>query len=249
MGTILKVKNLEKSFDNEEQKVTILKDIDFEVAAGDFVTVMGPSGSGKSTLLYSISGMDSIDSGQVLLAGEEISNLPEDQASQIRLNKMGFIFQNPSLLKNLNLIDNIMLPAYKFRSSGKDAIQARAKQLMQETGIEALAYRSVQQVSGGELQRASICRALINQPMIIFGDEPTGALNSKTSEEIIQLLKEINEKGATIILVTHDPKVAMASRRVVFMKDGQICSQLNIEQLSENERQEAILAEMVKFGI
>ena len=247
---ILEINNLIKSFNNNEEKATtVLKDISFQVQAGEFLTVMGPSGSGKSTLLYCVSGMDSIDSGQVVLDGQEISDLSEEEASKLRLIKMGFIIQSPTMLKNLNIIDNIVLPAFKNGKEDKKAIYEKARELMEATSIGSLTERTINKVSGGELQRASICRAMINQPAIIFGDEPTGALNSKTSLEIINLLKKINDKGSTIILVTHDPKVAMASKRVIFMKDGQISSDLKIDGLSDEERREKVMGKMLELNI
>lgn len=247
---ILEIYNLFKSFNNNEEKATtVLKDISFQVQAGEFLTVMGPSGSGKSTLLYCVSGMDSIDSGQVVLDGQEISDLSEEEASKLRLIKMGFIIQSPTMLKNLNIIDNIVLPAFKNGKEDKKAIYEKARELMEATSIGSLTERTINKVSGGELQRASICRAMINQPAIIFGDEPTGALNSKTSLEIINLLKKINDKGSTIILVTHDPKVAMASKMVIFMKDGQISSDLKIDGLSDEERREKVMGKMLELNI
>lgn len=169
--------------------------------------------------------------------------------SSIRLNKMGFIFQNPVMLKNLNILDNIVLPAFKSHKESKETIYDRANEIMEMTFIESLKERSINKVSGDELQRASICRAMINQPEILFGDEPTGALNSKTSKEIINILKNINEKGSTIILVTHDPNVAIASDRVVFMKDGEICSNLEIKDLPEEKRTLLVHEEMMSLGI
>lgn len=249
MQNIIEVRNLTKSFLHDGQKNTVLKDINFSVKKGEFLVVMGPSGSGKSTLLYSISGMDNIDSGEVYLLGQNITSLNEKDLSSIRLNKMGFIFQNPVMLKNLNILDNIVLPAFKSHKESKESIYDRANELMEMTFIESLKERSINKVSGGELQRASICRAMINQPEILFGDEPTGALNSKTSKEIINILKNINEKGSTIILVTHDPNVAIASDRVVFMKDGEICSNLEIKDLPEEKRTLLVHEEMMSLGI
>lgn len=249
MQNIIEVKNLEKSFLHDGQKNAVLKDINFSIKKGEFLVVMGPSGSGKSTLLYSISGMDNIDSGEVYLLGQNITSLNEKDLSSIRLNKMGFIFQNPVMLKNLNILDNIVLPAFKSHKESKESIYDRANELMEMTFIESLKERSINKVSGGELQRASICRAMINQPEILFGDEPTGALNSKTSKEIINILKNINEKGSTIILVTHDPNVAIASDRVVFMKDGEICSNLEIKDLPEEKRTLLVHEEMMSLGI
>ncbi|CDZ75634.1 ABC transporter, ATP-binding protein [Peptoniphilus sp. ING2-D1G] len=249
MKHILIGKNIFKSFDNEEKKVSVLNDVNIAIESGEFLTVMGPSGSGKSTLLYSVSGMDSIDSGQVLFCGTDLSTLKDDEMSEIRRSKMGFIFQHPTMLKNLNIIDNITLPAMKGENSKKEEIIDKAKTIMKRIGISELENREISKVSGGQLQRASICRALITDPLIIFGDEPTGALNSKNTEEIIKILKDINSSGTTIMLVTHDPKVAKISHRVLFMKDGQIADEAEFLGKSDDEREQILLEKMRELNI
>lgn len=186
---------------------------------------MGPSGSGKSTLLYTLSGMDTMTAGSVLFKGQEISALSETELAALRLHSMGFIFQQMHLLKNLNIRDNIILSAYRAKKTSRRAINARAADLMKRTGISALADRGITEVSGGQSQRVAICRALINQPDILFGDEPTGALNSKAAGEIMEILGEINRSGTTILLVTHDAKVAAGAERVLYMLDGRMASE------------------------
>ena len=186
---------------------------------------MGPSGSGKSTLLYLISGMDRATSGPVIFSDQTISALPEKELSALRLTKMGFIFQQSHLLKNLSIFDNIILSAYMAKNSSHQEIKERALELMQKTGVAELAENDITQASGGQLQRVAICRALINNPRIIFGDEPTGALNSKSAEEIMALLNEVNLSGTTVLLVTHDIKVAAKTERVLYMLDGHIVSE------------------------
>ena len=243
--SILTGKNIRKSFHSN----SVLNGIDIDIIKGEFLSIMGPSGSGKSTLLYSISGMDSIDDGEILFKGKNISNLKEREMANIRLHEMGFIFQNATMLKNLNMYDNIILPGLKSEKMDKSQIQTRADSLMDTTGISSLKDRQVTQVSGGELQRAGICRALINTPSILFGDEPTGALNSQSTEEIIALLKQINKDGITIMLVTHDAKVACESDRVLFMKDGQIVSQEILKELDHEERMDRVLEKMKELGI
>ncbi|MBD3307707.1 ATP-binding cassette domain-containing protein [candidate division KSB3 bacterium] len=203
----------------------VLKDVDLQIERGEFVSVMGPSGSGKSTLLYNISGMDRMTSGKVIFNGLELSTLSEEALSRVRLNNMGFIFQHIHLLKNLSVFDNIILTAYLAKNASRSAINQRAVDLMDKTGIAAIADHDITQASGGQLQRVGICRALINAPDIIFGDEPTGALNSKSSAEIMALLADINQAGTTILLVTHDVKVAAKTERVLFMIDGKIVAE------------------------
>lgn len=223
MKTILEVKNLIKEYPmgkNNNQRV--LNDVSLRINEGEFISVMGPSGSGKSTLLYSISGMDRPTSGTVSFCGSDFSIMSEDQLAQLRLQKMGFIFQQSNLLKNLNILDNILLSAYLSKQETRQAVKKRGENLMKQTGILELANNDITQASGGQLQRASICRALMNQPEILFGDEPTGALNSKSTGEVMDILSKVNEKGTTILLVTHDAKVAAKTEKVLFMIDGNI---------------------------
>ena len=167
------------------------------------------------------------------LKGHNISQLEEEELAKIRLTHMGFIFQDINLLKNLSLIDNVMFPALISRDGDKKVIYQKTKKLMEMTGIEELADNQITQGSGGQLQRVGICRALINEPDIIFGDEPTGALDSKSTEDIMSILLEINQKGKTIMLVTHDAKVAAKTERVLFMVDGQIVAQKKMSKYDE----------------
>lgn len=223
MKTILEVKHLTKEYQlGANRKQTVLDDINISIAEGEFIAVMGPSGSGKSTLLYAMGGMDRATSGQVKVCGMNVCAMSEDEIAKIRLQKIGFIFQQSNLLKNLNIFDNIILSAYLAKNETKHEIRQRGKKLMEQTGISELANNSIAQASGGQLQRASICRALINQPEILFGDEPTGALNSKATGEVMDILWKINQTGTTILLVTHDARVAAKAERVLFMIDGKI---------------------------
>lgn len=236
-----------------DREFPILKDINLEIEEGEFVSVMGPSGSGKSTLLYNISGMDRMTSGSVTFRGSEISSLKEEELAQIRLNHMGFIFQDMNLLKNLSLIDNVMFPALVSKSADKDKVHRKAKELMKMTGIEKLANNDITQGSGGQLQRVAICRALINEPDIIFGDEPTGALDSKATAEIMSILTEINKQGTTILLVTHDAKVAAKTDRVLLMADGKLVgekkmSKYNTQFDDSKRREESIMRWLMEKG-
>ncbi|SNZ14708.1 putative ABC transport system ATP-binding protein [Terribacillus aidingensis] len=235
-------------------ELSILRDINLKVKKGEFLSVMGPSGSGKSTLLYNISGMDRMTSGSVKYQGREIGSLKEEDLAKIRLGTMGFIFQDINLLKNLSLIDNIMFPALAAADANKHTISQKAKQLMKMTGIEKIADHTSTQGSGGQLQRVGICRALINNPDIIFGDEPTGALDSKATEEIMSILAEINKTGTTVMLVTHDVKVAAKTERILFMIDGKIVSQKKMRkydarQDDRKEREESIMKWLMENGL
>jgi len=223
MRNILEAKKLNKFYEiGKGNKQQVLRDVDISIAEGEFVSVMGASGSGKSTLLYNISGMDKATSGSIQLCNEEISNMKEDTLAALRLEKMGFIFQQSSLLKNLDIFDNIIYPAFAAKKDSRRNITANAKKLMNQMGISSLADNDITQASGGQLQRVAICRALINNPIILFGDEPTGALNSRATNEVMDILADINNQGTTIMLVTHDAKVAAKTERVLFMADGEI---------------------------
>ena len=215
---ILDAQGLTKAFDGH----TVLHGVNLQVGDGEFVAVMGPSGSGKSTLLYNISGMDKMTSGSVFYAGQDLSVLNQKDLARVRLTTMGFIFQHVHLLKNLCLLDNVVLPAYLAGLAPREELNERARRLMERTGVAELANRDVSEASGGQLQRVGICRALINQPTILLGDEPTGALDSTAAAEIMQILGELNAEGTTIMLVTHDAKVAARASRVLYMVDGRI---------------------------
>ena len=222
--------NIWKAFGHDTGLTQVLHGIDLRVDHGDFVAIMGPSGSGKSTLLYCLSGMDTIDDGNVALRhpepvdGEpdevELTKLSQRELAALRLSTMGFIFQQVHLLRNLTILDNVVLPGVTATPHDRNAVVTRARELLSRVGIAELADRDITQVSGGQLQRAAIARALINSPELVFGDEPTGALNAATASEIMDLLAEVNAEGRTVVLVTHDPVVAARCRRVVVLRDG-----------------------------
>lgn len=224
METMLKVQNLCKSFG----ETPVLNNVNFEVEKGEFIAIMGQSGSGKSTLLYSISGMDRPTSGNVLLSGKDLSELNDKTISEVRLKQMGFVFQHSYLLKNLSIRDNIVLPGFKLGKFSREQVNQNVDALMVKTGIDNVAGHDIKKVSGGQLQRAAICRALINQPDILFGDEPTGALNSSTSREVLDIINTINNEGTTVIMVTHDVKVAARADRIIFLLDGNIHDNLTL---------------------
>lgn len=232
MKTILDVKNLYKSFENTQ----VLNDINMKVDEGEFIAIMGQSGSGKSTLLYSISGMDRPTSGEVLFCDKDISKLDDDEISEVRLKQMGFIFQHSYLLKNLSIRDNIVLTGFKSGKLPREQVNQNANNLMTKTGIKSVADHDIKKVSGGQLQRAAICRALINQPDILFGDEPTGALNSSTTKEVMGIINNINAEGTTVIIVTHDAKVAARASRVIFLMDGNIHDELALGKYEDHEK-------------
>lgn len=230
---MIKVEQISKSFKDTK----VLHDISFEIKKGDFVAIMGPSGSGKSTLLYSISGMDSISDGRVLFEGINISEMQEDELSGFRLNKMGFVFQNAQMLKNLSVFDNITLPGLVAKKESADEIRKRAWSLMKRMEIEGIEERDNREVSGGQLQRASICRAMINNPEILFLDEPTGALNSGATDQVLAILEDLNRDGMTIMTVTHDQRVAAKARKVLYIIDGEIAACKEFSVGADHERE------------
>ncbi len=225
MKTLITSENIVKSFGLGAEKRNVLDGITVDIHQGEFVAIMGPSGSGKSTLLYALSGMDSVDSGKVTFDGADLSALKENELADLRRTKMGFVFQQPTLLRNLNILDNIILPSARDGRKNGAQLTEKARTLMQKTGIAGLENRDITQASGGQLQRVGICRALMGDPKIIFGDEPTGALNSTSASEIMGLLAEIHHTGVTILLVTHDVKVAAKTERVLFILDGKIAGE------------------------
>lgn len=253
MENILTGKDILKIFGGKGEEIKALDKVSVSISKGEFVAVMGASGGGKSTLLFALSGMDDINSGSVTFDGIELSGLNDKQLADIRRTKMGFVFQQPTMLKNLNLLDNIILPLAQNRA-GMSLVQVnqKARTLMEKTGINNLENRDITQVSGGQLQRAGICRALMSSPEILFADEPTGALNSKASEEIMDLLSNINNEGTAILLVTHDVKVAARASRVLFMKDGKIISEIQLDKFNNHSigsRADRILSHAQQIGI
>ncbi|WNS44890.1 ABC transporter ATP-binding protein [Paenibacillus sp. MMS20-IR301] len=252
MGSIITGINIVKNLGKGNEQSKALNEVSIEIAKGEFVAVMGPSGSGKSTLLFALSGMDEISSGTVRFGDTELSQLRDNALADLRRERMGFVFQQPTMLKNLNLLDNIILPAAHRGNKETAKFTQKAKVLMKKTGIAGLESRDITEVSGGQLQRAGICRALINSPEILFADEPTGALNSSSAEEIMGLLADINQEGTAILLVTHDAKVAARADRVLFTKDGKIVSELALQKFPGRDmeaRGEQVLTGMSAAGI
>lgn len=237
MREALCVKDLCKTYVTNKRQNNVLKNINFTMEYGEMTAVMGPSGSGKSTLLYSVSGMDRPTAGEVLLDGKKITDLKEKELSKVRLTSMGFIFQQMHMLKNLSVMDNILLPAYqaKEKNRNRQEINAYCIELMRKLSISEIAENDITEVSGGQLQRACICRSLINHPQIIFADEPTGALNRSASEDVMKELNKLNQEGTTILLVTHDMKVAAKCSRILYIVDGNIKGELSLGTLKKPE--------------
>ena len=233
---VLDVKDLCKTYVTDEYSNNVLQNVNFSMEEGEFVAIMGPSGSGKSTLLYTVSGMDNMTAGSVIFDGEDISKLSRKAMTKTRLNKMGFVFQQMYMMKKLNIMDNIILPGYQAKLKSRAEVNAAAEELMRRLGIIDTADRFITEVSGGQLQRACLCRALINNPKMIFADEPTGALNQKASMDVINELVKANREGTSVMMVTHSEKIASCSERVIFLVDGNIQDELMLGKMeSEDE--------------
>ncbi|MCQ2483397.1 MAG: ABC transporter ATP-binding protein [Clostridia bacterium] len=238
MNKILEVKDLCKTYIVNKRQNNVLKNVNFSVEAGEMVAVMGPSGSGKSTLLYTVSGMDNATSGRIIFDDKDISKLTAQELANLRLRKMGFIFQQMFMMKNLSVLDNIILPAVENKAPGESRkdIELRGLKLMKLLGIEDIADNDINEVSGGQLQRACICRSMINNPDVVFADEPTGALNRSSSDEVMNELVKLNKQGTTIMMVTHDAKVASQCTRVLYIDDGNIKGEFVLGSLSGTEK-------------
>ncbi|MBQ9956208.1 MAG: ABC transporter ATP-binding protein [Ruminococcus sp.] len=241
---ILEVKDLCKTYIVNKRQNNVLKNVNISISEGEMVAVRGPSGSGKSTLLYAVSGMDSVTAGQVSFCGKNIAEMGEKELADLRLDEMGFIFQQMYMLKNLTVLDNIILPAVQSEKNkeSRSKTAQRGQELMRKLGIIDIADNDINEVSGGQLQRACICRSMINNPKMIFADEPTGALNRTSSDEVMEELAKLNSEGTTIMLVTHDVKVASKCSRVMYIVDGNIKGEYNLSkyenatQMRERER-------------
>ena len=249
---ILEVKDLCKTYIANKRQNNVLKNVNFTIGEGEMVAVMGPSGSGKSTLLYAVSGMDSLTAGEVNFCGRNIAGMGERELADLRLDEMGFIFQQMYMLKNLTILDNIILPATqskKHREPRRETMR-RGQDFMRRLGIIDIADNDINEVSGGQLQRACICRSMINDPKMIFADEPTGALNRTSSDEVMEELVKLNSEGTTIMLVTHDVKVAAKCTRVMYIVDGNIKGEYDLSDCSTQirERERALNNWLLELG-
>ena len=237
MNKILEVKDLCKSYEVNKRKTNVLNGLDLTINEGEMVAVMGPSGSGKSTLLYTVSGMDKMTGGSVKFCGRDMAKLSEGELAEMRLDDMGFIFQQMYMMKNLSVLDNIILPAVKSKrtnESRKETIR-RGQDLMRKLGIIDTANNDINEVSGGQLQRACICRSMINSPKMIFADEPTGALNRTSSEEVMDELTKLNE--------------AAKCSRVLYIVDGNIKGEYDPDKtLPVHEREKSLNSWLIDMG-
>ena len=219
--SLIKVKNLKKQFQIGSETVNAIKDISFDVKAGEFISIMGPSGSGKTTLMNIIGCLDTPTSGEYHLDDNEVSLLDDNELAAIRNKKIGFVFQSFHLLSRNTALNNVMLPLAYAGYDKKEALK-KAKSVLDKVGLEDRVSHKPNELSGGQQQRVAIARALVNNPSIVFADEPTGNLDTKTGEEIMSLFKELHKNGQTIIVITHENDIANQTERIITVKDGLI---------------------------
>ncbi len=227
-NTILCGKDIRKTFTQSGKETQILLGIDVNIYEGDFTVIMGSSGAGKSTLLYALSGMDTITGGSVKFKGKEISKLSEKKMAELRANEFGFVFQQTHLVSNLTLFENVAVAGFAAKAGSTKEIREKTDMLLLKMHAENAKDRLPSQVSGGEAQRAAIARAMIGNPGLLFADEPTGALNKANSEEVMNLLTELNNDGQSILMVTHDVRAALHGNRILYLEDGKILDELNL---------------------
>jgi len=221
---IAELKDVWKTYRMGHVLLHALQEVDFAIGKGDMIAIMGPSGSGKSTLLNLLGCLDRPTRGQYLLGGEDVSTLSDDQLSEIRANRIGFIFQSYNLIPQLNVVQNIEIPLY-YKGVSEEQSYERAVYLAQKVGLGKRLGHHPAELSGGERQRVGVARALANQPLIVLADEPTGNLDTKTGAQILDLLHELNRDGVTLIVVTHDPNVAATTQRTYRLVDGRLAAE------------------------
>lgn len=235
--SIIKTQLLCKSFITDGEINNIIKNMDLDIYEGDFTVIMGSSGSGKSTLLYSLSGMDQVTTGKVFFDKEDITRMKEKEITKLRKNKLGFIFQGINLIPNLNVYENIVSPTYKTKINRK-VIEQRVDNLIDQLELKDHKHKFPNQMSGGQRQRVAICRALINNPKVLFADEPTGSLNSSQGESVLDIFTNVHAKGQSVVMVTHDLKAALRGNRILYITDGRIDGDLSLPEYdTDNLRQ------------
>ncbi|MDK9581044.1 ABC transporter ATP-binding protein [Sneathia sanguinegens] len=224
---MIKIRNLTKTYHTGKLSVEVLKGLNLDIDNGEYVSIMGPSGSGKSTFLNILGCLDLLSTGEYILDNKNIDNLSDDELSEIRCEKIGFVFQSYNLLSKLTALENVELPAM-YLGTKKDVRRKHALELLDLVGLSDRINHKPNEMSGGQKQRVAIARSMINNPKILLADEPTGNLDSKSTEEILQIFKKLNDSGVTIIMVTHEEDVAEHTKRIVRLKDGIINSDMPV---------------------
>lgn len=234
-NVLLEAENVCKIFNRNNKKITVLDNVSAEIYEGDFTVIMGASGAGKSTLLYALSGMDKVTSGSVKYKNKELSGLSDKEISKLRINDFGFVFQQTHLVSSFTLFENVAAAGYLNKKISRENSDQKASELLKQMNVENAANRRPAQVSGGEAQRAALARAMINSPALIFADEPTGALNKSNTDEVLDLLTEINSRGQSILMVTHDVRAAIRGNRIIYLEDGKIVKEFLFPQFDKKE--------------
>ena len=233
---ILSTKALQKDYINGNNTTSVLKDIDLEIYDGDFTVIMGPSGSGKSTLLYCLSGIDSVTSGKVWFNDKEISGLGEKEIAALLAGEFGFVFQQMHLVSNLTLFENIAVAGYHSKKYKSSEVNSRTEELLKKVNLTEQQNNLPSQCSGGEQQRAAVARALIKKPKLVLTDEPTGLLNQSNSQQVLDLLTQVNSAGQSVLMVTHDVKSAIRASRILYLEDGNIRGELKLPSYSADDK-------------
>lgn len=233
---LIETTDLCKSYASDGLQNHVLNNINLKIMKDEFTVIMGSSGSGKSTLLYCLSGMDTITSGRVCFDGKEISSMNSKELSHFRRSNVGFVFQQMHLVSNLSIFENIAVSGYLAKEVSTNEVNKRTDELLESMGIKSLKKRLPSQISGGQQQRAAIARALVNSPSLVFADEPTGALNSKSGTEVLDLLTDCRRKGQSILMVTHDVKAAVRADRIIYIEDGNVVSELEMAPYKEEDK-------------
>ena len=237
MKKIIKTEKLCKTFSNGGLQQHVLKNLDLEIYEGDFTIIMGASGAGKSTLLYTLSGMDKPTLGKIVFNDKEITKMSIDSLAIFRRKNCGFVFQQNYLISSMSVLDNILVSGLLVSKNKKETVK-KAKELLKKVDInEELWNKFPTQLSGGEAQRVGIARALINNPKLVFADEPTGALNSKTGKDVLDTLTEFNNNGQSIVMVTHDISSARRGNRIIYIKDGEVAGELDLGKYISNDKE------------
>lgn len=239
---MIETKNLHKSFTNGQTETPILKGVNLEIYNKDFTIIMGSSGSGKSTLLYAVSGMDIPTAGEIYFDRTNFSKFNNDELSVFRRDNCGFIFQQSYLISHMNILDNVLSTGLLGSKKKKRDVVKAAKEYLLQVGLKTEDVNKFPtQLSGGEAQRVGIVRGIINSPRMLFADEPTGALNSASGKAVLDLMTDINRKGQSIVMVTHDIKTAIRGNRLIYLKDGNIVDELRMEPFDEKKMEKRIL--------
>lgn len=242
---MIEVKGVSKAYRMGKEQVVALRDVSLRIDKGEFVAIIGPSGSGKSTLMHIVGGLDSPSVGSVFIEGNDISRLKDKMLSRYRNDKIGFVFQAFNLENSQTALENVMMPLI-FAGVPKKERKKRALEALEQVGLSKYSKHKPNEMSGGQRQRVSVARALVNNPEIIFADEPTGNLDSKSGEAIMELFKEINRKGYTVIMVTHNPMEANKAKRVIKIMDGQIISDIVKEEFATDTLSEEAASDTIK---